>query len=148
MIIIIFIVFFFIGFFIIYKQVALVKKGEFSFIDQLQCLIYGFLFSIAVMVVVGMAFIFADNTLHPLILIIPFSICLVYISIYPLIDFIFIALSEEKDEGLTPFHRYISKNIINKSDNKKISALMAILLYLFLIIPPILISLIGFPFQT
>ncbi len=100
------------------------------------------------MVVVGMAFIFADNTLHPLILIIPFSICLVYISVYPLIDFIFIAVSEEKDEGLTPFHRFISKNIINKSDNKKISALMALILYLFLIIPPILLSLMGFPFQT
>ncbi|MHA1375378.1 MAG: HEAT repeat domain-containing protein [Promethearchaeota archaeon] len=147
-IIIIFIVFFFMGFFIIYKQVALVKKGEFRFIDRLQCMLYGFLFSIAVMVVVGMAFIFADNTLHPLILIIPFSICLVYISIYPLIDFVFIAVSEETDEGLTPFHRYLSKNIINKSGNRIISALMAILLYLFLIIPPLLISLLGFPFQT
>lgn len=147
-IIIIFFVFFFIGFFIIYKQVALVKKGEFGFIDRLQCLLYGLLFSIAVMVVVGMAFIFADSTLHPLILIIPFSVCLVYISIYPLIDFLFIALSEETDEGLTPFHRYISKNIINKSDNKIISALIAIFLYLFLIVPPTLISLLGFPFQT
>ncbi len=147
-IIIIFIVFFFIGFFIIYKQVALVKKGEFSFIDRLQCLFYGLIFSIAVMVVVGMAFIFADNALHPLILIIPFAICLVYISIYPLIDFLFIALSEEADEGLTPFHRYISKNIINKSSNKIISAIVALLLYFFLIIPPILISLMGFPFQT
>ncbi|MHA1669133.1 MAG: hypothetical protein ACTSV5_01010 [Promethearchaeota archaeon] len=147
-IIIIFIAFFIIGFFIIYKQVALVKKGEFRFIDRFQCIIYGLLFSIAVMVVVGMAFIFADNTLHPLILIIPFSICLVYISIYPLIDFLFISLSLETDEGLTPFHKYLSKNIINKSGNKIISALMAILLYLFLIIPPILLSLLGFPFQT
>ena len=147
-IIIIFIVFFFVGFYIIYKQVALVKKGEFRFTDRLQCLIYGLLFSIAVMVVVGMAFIFADNTLHPLILIIPFAICLVYVSIYPLIDFLFIALSEEADEGLTPFHRFLSKNFINISGRKIISALMAILLYLFLIIPPIVLSLLGLPYQT
>ncbi|MBY9002991.1 MAG: HEAT repeat domain-containing protein [Candidatus Lokiarchaeota archaeon] len=127
---------------------ALVKKGEFRFTDRLQCLIYGLLFSIAVMVVVGMAFIFADNTLHPLILIIPFAICLVYVSIYPLIDFLFIALSEEADEGLTPFHRFLSKYFINISGRKIISALMAILLYLFLIIPPIVLSLLGLPYQT
>ena len=59
---IIFIVFFIIGFIIIYRQVALVKKGEFNIKDRLQCLIYGLIFSASVMVVIAMALIFAVKT--------------------------------------------------------------------------------------
>jgi HEAT repeat protein len=158
---IIFIVFFIIGFVIIYRQVALVKKGEFSNKDRLQCLIYGFIFSTAVMIVIAMAFIFAVKTpefwqtslitppdVNPLSLLIPFVLCLVYISFYPLIDFLFIALSSESDEGLTPFHKFIGKKIINISKSKIISVIMAVLLYLLFIIPPLLLSLVGLPFFT
>ncbi len=154
-----FIIFFIIGFIIIYKQVSLVKKGEFNNKDRLQCLIYGFVFSMGVMVVIAMAFIFAINTpdfwqgsvltppdISPLSLLIPFTFCLMYISIYPLIDFLFIALSSESDEGLTPFHKFIGNKIIHLSKNKIISVIIAILLYLLFIIPPILLSLTGLPF--
>lgn len=157
--ILIFIIFFIIGFIIIYKQVSLVKKGEFNNKDRLQCLIYGFVFSMGVMVVIAMAFIFAINTpefwqgsvltppdISPLSLLIPFTFCLMYISLYPLIDFLFIALSSESDEGLTPFHKFIGKKIIHLSKSKIISVIMAILLYLLFIIPPMLLSLAGLPF--
>ena len=107
---IIFLIFFVIGFYIIYRQVALVKKGEFRTKDRFQCVIYGFIFSLAVMVVIGVAFIFAVKTpelwgttppeVNPLILLIPFVFCLIYISFYPLIDFLFIALSKESDEEI------------------------------------------------
>ncbi|TKJ22001.1 MAG: hypothetical protein CEE42_13445 [Promethearchaeota archaeon Loki_b31] len=120
-----FIIFFIIGFIIIYKQVSLVKKGEFNNKDRLQCLIYGFVFSMGVMVVIAMAFIFAINTpefwqgsvlttpdISPLSLLIPFAFCLMYISLYPLIDFLFIALSSESDEGLTPFHKKLRNYLI------------------------------------
>ena len=156
---IIFIVFFIIGFIIIYRQVALVKKGEFNTKDRLQCLIYALIFSTAVMIVIAMAFIFAVNTpefwqgslvtppdVNPLSLLIPFAFCLGYISVYPLIDFLFIALSSESDEGLTPFHKFIGNKIINRSKSKIISVIMAILLYLLFIIPPLLLSLVGLPF--
>ena len=153
---IIFLIFFTIGFYLIYRQVALVKKGEFSVKDRLQCLVFGFIFSIAVMVVISMAFIFAVNTpeywetppeIPPFFLLFPFIICLGYISFYPLIDFLFIALSKESDEGLTFFHKIIGVHIINKGKNKIIRVFLAIGFYFAVFfLPPILFSLIGLPF--
>ncbi|MHA1758199.1 MAG: hypothetical protein ACTSVV_15600 [Promethearchaeota archaeon] len=160
--VIIFLAFFVFGFILIYKQVALVKKGEFKILDTLQCVFYGIIFSFSVMIVMGMAFIFAVNTpdfwkqkpweskpptppeINPLFLILPLFICLFYISIYPLIDFLFIALSEESDEGLTPFHKFLGENFINKSDKKIIRVISAILLYLIFVGPPIIFWYLGF----
>jgi HEAT repeat protein len=146
----IFIGFFLLGLYIIYKQVALVKKGEFDIRDKLQCIIYGFIFSTSVMIVFGMAFIFAIETpefwinssapapkLQPLHLLIPFLICLAYISLYPLIDFLFIALSKESDEGLTPFHKFLGDRWINKSNSKPIRVMRAVILYIIMVAPPI-----------
>ena len=146
-ILILFFLFFGVGFFLIYKQVALVKKGEFNFKDRLQCLIYGLLFSSGIMVVVSMGFIFTHIPLNPLVLILPVFICLLYISIYPLIDFLFIALSKDSDEGLTPFHTFISNRFINITKNRYISALMALILYLIMILPPFLLTMLGLPFS-
>ncbi len=159
---ILFIIFLFVsvlGFFIIYKQVALVKKGEFNIRDRLQCLIYGIIFGAGVMIVIAMAFIFTVKTpefwenstltppdINPLALLIPFVFCIGYISFYPLIDFLFIALSSELDEGLTPFHKFISNRIINFSKSKIISVTMAVILYIIFIIPPLLLSFTGLPF--
>ena len=159
---ILFIIFLFLsalGFFIIYKQVALVKKGEFNIRDRLQCLIYGIVFGAGVMIVIAMAFIFTVKTpefwenstltppnIDPLALLIPLVFCIGYISFYPLIDFLFIALSSELDEGLTPFHKFISNRIINFSKSKIISVAMAVILYIIFIIPPLLLSFTGLPF--
>ncbi|MFW9936446.1 MAG: HEAT repeat domain-containing protein [Candidatus Thorarchaeota archaeon] len=156
---ILFFIFFLFGFWIIYRQVALVKKGEFNIKDRLQCLIYGFIFSSAVMIVIAMGFIFTVKTpefwenssiipqdINPLAILLPFFICILYISFYPLIDFLFIAFSAEKNEGLTPFHIFLSKNLINVSHNKLISILIAICLYLLFIIPPFIFSILGLPF--
>jgi len=157
---IIFFIVLIIGTLLIYFQVALVLKGEFKLRDRLQCIVFGLIFSLAVMIVVAMAFIFAIKTpefwktseveppeIHPYFLLIPFAICLVYISIYPLIDFLFVALSDESDEGLTPFHRFIGNKIINKSTNKLIRVIYAVSFYLgVFIFPPFILSLIGLPF--
>jgi HEAT repeat protein len=106
-----------------------------------------------------MAFIFAVKTpefwqgtsidpepVNPIALLLPFILSLGYISFYPLIDFLFIALSPETDEGLTPFHKFIGHNLINRSKNKLTSVLIALFLYSLFIIPPILLSSIGIPF--
>lgn len=157
---IIFIVFIVIGFFIIYKQVALVKKGELSYKEILLCIFYGIIFSMAVMIIMGMAFIFAikspdlwqmginpPDKINELTLLIPITVCLVYISLYPLIDFIYIALSSETKEGLTIFHKILGDKIINKGNSKIISALIALGFYsVIFVLPPILISLTGIPF--
>jgi HEAT repeat protein len=159
MLFIIFLITFFLGTLLIYLQVSLVLKGAFKLKDRLQCIVYGFIFSMAIMIVMAMAFIFATKTpefwkisetkapiIHPYILIIPFFICLIYISFYPLGDFLFIALSDESDEGLTPFQRLIGEKFINKSDKKLLRILLAIMLYfLFFFLPPFIISLMGVP---
>ena len=60
--VIIFLIVLIIGTLLIYFQVALVLKGEFKLKDRLQCIIFGMIFSFAVMIVVAMAFIFAIKT--------------------------------------------------------------------------------------
>ena len=154
---VLFIIFFVIGFYIIYKQVALVKKGEINFKDLFKCFLYGIIFSLSVMIVITVAFIFTLETpefwqitppdVHPFILIIPLLICLIYITFYPLIDFLFIALSTESDEGLSPFHKLISKKIINLSNYRIVNVITALLFYLgVFILPPFLLSAMGLPF--
>ena len=156
---VVFSIFFIIGFYIIYRQVALVKKGAFSNKDRFQCIFYGIIFSLSVMVVFTVAVIFTvrtpdfwdpENTppnVHPLALLIPFICCLGYITIYPIIDFLFIALSKESDEGLTPFHKFISNKFINISRNKLVKILLALTFSLLIfIVPPILLFLLGLPF--
>lgn len=109
------------------------------------------------MVVFAVAVIYTINTpsfwqtippyVNPLVLIIPFVICLSYISFYPLIDFLFIALSKESDEGLTPFHKFISEKIIRKSWNRLIKLIFALALYFIIfVVPPIIFTLLGIPF--
>ncbi|MFW9818519.1 MAG: sister chromatid cohesion protein PDS5 [Candidatus Thorarchaeota archaeon] len=154
---IVFLIFFSIGFYIIYKQVALVKKGEFNNKDRIQCIIYGLIFGLSIMVVFAVAVIFTLNTpsfwtftppeVNPLAFLIPFSICLAYISFYPLIDFLFIALSKETDEGLTPFHKVINARIINISSKKLMKLIIAIIFYIIIfILPPIILTFLGLPF--
>jgi HEAT repeat protein len=83
----------------------------------------------------------------PIALLLPFTFCLMYISLYPIIDFLFIALSKESDEGLTPFHKFINNKIINLSKSKRLKVLIAIIFYLLVfILPPILLSLVKLPF--
>jgi HEAT repeat protein len=109
------------------------------------------------MVVFAVAVIFTLNTpsfwtftppeINPLALLIPFIISLAYISFYPLIDFLFIALSKETDEGLTPFHKVINKRIINISSNKAIRVFFAIIFYILIfILPPLVLTALGLPF--
>ena len=148
------------GYLIIYRQVSSVKKGDFKIRDKLQCLIFAFIFSISIQVVVGMAFIFTIETpdfwknsknpppdFNPILFLIPFIICLSYISLYPLVDFLYIALSEEPGKGLTPFHKIIGEKIILRSNYKIINVIIAICLYFgVFVFPLILFSFLGVPF--
>ena len=158
-ILILFIIFSILGFLIINKQVSLVKKGEFNLKDRMLTLFYGIVFSFSIMVVIVMAFIFTVKTpefwtnpsitppeIHPIAFLLPFFICMLYISIYPLIDFLFIALGGKSSEGLTVFHKFLSNNFINRTKSKLVSITMAIVLYILFILPPFLISLMNLPF--
>ena len=141
---IIFLFFFAFGFYLIYHQVSQVKKGEFRNKDRFQCIIYGLIFSLAVMLVVSIGFIYTVSTpdlwqesppdINPLVLLIPFIFCLGYITVYPLIDFLFIAVSKESDEGLTPFHGIISSKLIHKFKKKPLAFLIAISFYFLIFV--------------
>ncbi|MFX1377841.1 MAG: HEAT repeat domain-containing protein [Promethearchaeota archaeon] len=154
----VFLFFFTLGFYLIYKQVSLVKKGEMRNKDIFQCIIYGLIFSLSILLVFTVAVIFAVRSpelwdpattppdVPPLSLLIPFIFCLIYITFYPMVDFLFIALSKESDEGLTPFHKFINIKIINLSRKKIIKVLIALVFYLLVfILPPILLSILGVP---
>ncbi len=149
-----FIATFIVGFILIYKQVALVKKGEFTLGNLLNCVIYGLIFGISVMVVMSMAIVSAialnpsiSITIHPITLLFPLTCCLIFVSIYPLLDFLYIALSKERDEGLTPFQKILGNSFINRFDNKIISVILAMIFYFgVFIIPPILLGVTGIPF--
>jgi len=142
------------GFLLIYKQVSIVKKGEFSILDRFVCVIYGLIFGLATITIIAMIVIFIIETpelwqsgvsppeIPPYVLILPMIASLFYISGYPLFDFIFIAWTEKKSEGLTPFHEFIGKKIINRFP-KPYSLLVAVLLYFTIFLfPPIMIWLI------
>ncbi len=142
------------GTIIIYKQIALVKKGIIKKIDLIQCVFYGFIFGVSTLIVIVMAVFFTINnadfwkdstigppTLNPLFLLIPLIICLIYLTIYPLIDFLFIALSEKTHEGLTPFHKAIGRNVINRKNSKKTTSLLRAVTFYLLYILPLLLSL-------
>ncbi|TFG01586.1 MAG: hypothetical protein EU542_06705 [Promethearchaeota archaeon] len=157
---VIFVIFVIVGFYIIYRQVALVKKGELSYKEILLCAFYGIIFSMSVMIIMAMAFIFAikspdlwtigidpPENINELTLLIPFIVCFVYISLYPLVDFIYLSLSSETKEGLTVFHKILGEKVINKNNSKYISLLMAFIFYsIIFVIPPFLITLAGAPF--
>lgn len=158
--VIVFIVLSIIGFLIIYKQVILIKKGELTLKDQILCILYGIFFAMGACVVVGMAIIFTIETpefwetsptpppdFNPVFFLIPFFSCLIYISIYPLIDLLFIAINREIEKGFTPIHNFLEDKIINRSEDLRIRILVSILFYFVaFIFPPIIISMMGVPF--
>ncbi|MHA1725088.1 MAG: HEAT repeat domain-containing protein [Promethearchaeota archaeon] len=147
------------GFIIIYRQVSLIKKGEFTLKDRLFCFIYAIFFAMGASVVIGMAIIFTIETpefweasetppptFNPLFFLIPFFVCLGYISIYPLIDFLFMALNKRAERGFTPIHEFIEDKIINLKENHLFRVLISVIFYLGAIISPIMIlMLIGVP---
>ena len=84
------------------------------------------------MVVVGMAFIIAIESpdfwvdmapprFQSELSLVSFMVCLIYISLYPAIDFMFIATSDKSNEGLTPFHKYLGEKLLNRTNNKKLN---------------------------
>ncbi|MHA1802965.1 MAG: HEAT repeat domain-containing protein [Promethearchaeota archaeon] len=157
--VLIFIGFSIFGFIIIYRQVNLIKKGEFTLKDRLFCFIYAIFFAMGASVVIGMAIIFTIETpdfwetsetppptFNPLFFLIPFFACLGYISIYPLMDFLFMALNKRTERGFTPIHEFIEDKIINLKENHVVRIIISVLLYLGAIIAPIMIlTLIGVP---
>ncbi|MBN1213962.1 MAG: HEAT repeat domain-containing protein [Candidatus Lokiarchaeota archaeon] len=109
----------------------------------------------AIMIVMSMAFIFAIKTpdlwkfiqpqenIHPIMLVLPIIVCLCYIIIYPLVDFIYIAINSESKEGLTIFHKIIGNNFINRSNSKVISLFMALFLYFCIFLLPLIILILA-----
>ncbi|MCP4763315.1 MAG: hypothetical protein GY870_16190, partial [archaeon] len=146
------------GYYLIAEQIKLVKAEIFSIMDHFKCLVYGFIFASATIIIIALMVIFGLNIaftplpmLPPtgdfsIILLWPLGILLVFLLGFPLFDFLYMAHSKE-NKGLIAYQKFIAENFIHKVE-RPFSYIFAFISYFVIyILPPfILVSLLGFPF--
>jgi HEAT repeat protein len=129
------------GYYLIAIQVKLVKKEVWNVMDRLKCFMYGFFFANGVIIILAMMATFATANNYKqtgVFIIIPLLFCLIFITIYPLFDFLYMASSQE-ELAMTPFQEVIEKLFINKL-KKPWSYIFAVILYVsFFIFPPFIL---------
>ena len=128
------------GYRLIGDQVKLVKQEVWNNVDRLKCALYSIFFANGNIIIVAMMITFAAGTNYAntgLFIIPALAINLLFITIYPLADFLYMATSQEK-LAPTPIQAVFEK-IINLF-HTPISYIVAVMLYLgVFIIPPLLI---------
>jgi len=133
------------GYYLIAKQVKLVKKEVWAWSDRLKCGLYGIAFASGAIIIIAMMVTFTNGTDYqytaPFILI-PVAFCLFYITLFPIIDLIYMAKHKEM-VGLSPFQELLEKLFIKKF-KPPLTYIVAIGLYiLFWLLPPILLMTVG-----
>ena len=136
------------GYYLMAKQVKLVKKEIWDNADRFKSFIWGFFFgnSVTVIITIMMAFtiskieknyppeqVSAVGTVAPFI-IFPLIFCLLFISLYPLADLIYMASGEN---AMTPIQKPFKKII--DFVPKPYTYIIAVLLYFFVILLPPLV---------
>ncbi len=150
LLIIVFIVLFCAGYYIIALQVKLVKKEIWGLADRIKCGIFGLIFAFAMLIVITMAVTFFNYTRGVYrntgsILLTSFMVCLLFITLFPLVDFLAMARTQEVT-ALTPFQEVLEVHIINKF-KAPFSYVVAFLLYVVMfIIPPFILMSLNLPF--
>ncbi|MHA1728194.1 MAG: HEAT repeat domain-containing protein [Promethearchaeota archaeon] len=144
------------GAFLISQQIKLVKAEIFSVWDYLKCVIYGFIFASGIIIIFSMMLIFAieDPAIGLIqpeenfswILYWPVLYLMVFLLLFPLADFLYIAHSEE-NKGLSAFQEFIAEKIIHRVKKPK-SYIVAVVLWLgiFIVPPSIIVVVGGLPF--
>ena len=151
LLVMVFVILFGVGYYIIALQVKLVKKEVWNNFDRLKCGIFGLVFAFAILIIITMAVTFFNGT-QPWgyqetgsILLTSLMVCLVFITIFPLIDFLSMARNQEVT-ALTPFQEFLEVHIINKF-KPPVSYIVAFLLYvLMFIVPPFVLMHFNLPF--
>lgn len=135
------------GYILMASQVKLVKKEFWKGTDTLKCGIFGFFFGSA-LTVIGttiITFILDLNELgyqdQAILLLLPMIFCLVFVSIYPLIEFLFMAHFSH-EIATTPFQKPFE--FIIKKFGKPWSYIVASVLYFIVMILPIILMVVGF----
>ncbi|MHA1775826.1 MAG: MFS transporter [Promethearchaeota archaeon] len=135
------------GYIMMASQVKIVKKEFWKGTDTLKCFIFGFFFGSA-LTVIGttiITFIFDLNDLgyhdQAILLILPMVFCLIFVSIYPLIEFLFMAHFSHYI-STTPFQKPFESLI--KKFRKPWSYIIAVILYFVVMVLPIIIMVAGF----
>ncbi len=130
------------GYYLMASQVKLVKKEFWQWSDTLKCSFFAFFFGNGVTIISAtiVTFILDNNDLgyqnHAIFLLLPLFFSLVFIGIYPLVEFFFMAYFKHEISA-TPFQKPFEKVI--KALDSPWSYIAAIILYfLFIILPPIL----------
>jgi len=146
------------GFYLIYQQIKLVKEEIFSIWDYLKCFIYGFIFASGVIIIITMMLIFAYKDITTLpepsvigdnisgLLLAPIFYLMVFLLLFPLVDFLYMAHSDN-NKGLSAFQEFIAEKLIHRI-KKPLRYLVAVALWFFFsILPPIILMFsFGFPF--
>jgi HEAT repeat protein len=130
------------GYFIMASQVKLVKKEIWTIRDTLKCATFGIMFGSGIIIIITMMETFTLANMEiayqdqaPFILI-PLILCLGFISLYPLIEFLFMA-AKPREISVTPIQKPFESTI--KKVDRPYSYFVAIGLYFALFIAPILI---------
>jgi HEAT repeat protein len=143
------------GYKLIAKDIKTVKAEVFSLTDYLKCLFYGLCFASGIIIILSMMLIFAINTPSlnlptptgdlSFMLLWPVAFLFVFVLIFPLIDFLYMA-SSKSNNGLTNFEAVFAK-IIHKFDTPW-SYLIAIFIFIivFILPPTLLVTIFKIPF--
>ncbi|WP_371802116.1 hypothetical protein [Candidatus Lokiarchaeum ossiferum] len=135
------------GYFLMSSQVKIVKKEIWSYKDTLKCIVFAFFFGSGITIIITMMATFVlNNTVNgpnqgqAFFIFIPMFFCLIFITLYPLLEFLFMAHSAN-DLSVTPTQK-LFENLIKKF-KKPTSYIIALLLYIFCIPTPILIMVLS-----
>lgn len=135
------------GYFLMSSQVKLVKKEIWSYKDTLKCIVFAFLFGSGIIIIITMMSTFILNSLgldpnqgQASFIFIPMFFCLSFITLYPLLEFLFMAHSEN-ELSVTPTQKLFEKLI--KKFKRPFSYIVAILLYVLFIPTPIFLMVLS-----
>ncbi len=141
-----------IGYFLLYKQIHLVKAETMSIWDQVKCLLYGIVFACGVIVILTTLFAFRISKKYPgtdiphlsRFLLWPLTLIILLLYVFPLIDFGYMAYSDNYT-GMTPFQEFFAQKIIHRFNLKWKRYLLASVLWTgFFVLPPLLLSSFNF----
>jgi HEAT repeat protein len=148
---VIYVTLFYVGYWLMSDNVKLVKKEVWKWTDWLKCVFFGFFFANGVIIIISMMATFTiaktmgpnspDNMSTAFFILIPSFFCFLFVTIYPLIDFLNMASTNE-NVSMSIIQEKLYYAIFRKVQ-KPVSYIVAVVLYLGLFIaPPILIMLI------
>jgi len=155
LVVIIYTLFWVLGFYLISQQIKLVKAEVFSIIDYMKCVFYATILATGFIVIIIIFISFAWQT-QSQYFIIPFTgdlsafllwayaILVFFLFLFPIFDLLYIAHSQ-KNKGLTIFQEFIAKKLLHKL-KRPLNYLVAIGIYFLLYIFPLFLLIsIGFP---